>query len=413
MTAVRAQDAASKLYNDGINYLNNAQFDDAAKAFQTIVTSYPTFAQIDNAHLLAGRAFFFAKKYSDAITVLQKEAAPNAKPEFRGQGLFLTALAQFSAAQDKSSGPNVDTAGFTTDIGTFTTLINFIQQNPTADNKAFLEQSLYFRSLANYEINKYDASVQDLVTLTGSGFTESLSRPDYLLQLGDIYSIQTSNLTNDKNATPAAVTDLANKAIATLDQVINDPNALVQANDASMSKAQVLVMLAQLNGNTSDGYQKALDAYRQVKRKADLIPAQEARLQQLRDLAQKIAVQNAQNHTTGGTDQLALLIAREQGKLDSLKDPATPDPIIAALIGIAQCYINITGPDGKKEADESRTVLHRLTEHAKLTPDQKKTVDFNILLSYVLGGQTDKAGTALDNYLKAHAGDPNADSLSL
>ena len=413
MAAVRGQDAASKLFNDGITYLNNAQFDDAAKAFQTIVTSYPTFAQIENAHLLAGRAYFFAKKYNDAITVLAKEAAPNGKPEYRGQGLFLTALAQFSAAQDKTTGANVDTAGFTTDVATFTTLINFIQQNPTADNKTFLEQALYFRSLANYEINKYDASVQDLVTLTGPQYADSLSLPDYRLQLGDIYSIQTSNLTNDKNASPASVTDLANKAISTLDQVINDPNALVQANDASMSKAQVLVMLAQLNGNTSDGYQKALDAYRQIKRKADLIPAQQARLQQLRDIAQKIAVQNAQNHTSGGTDQLALLIAREQGKLDSLQAADTPDPIIEALIGIAQCYINITGPDGKKEADESRTILHRLVDHAKLTPDQQKKVDFAILLSYVLGGQTDKAGKALDDYLTKHAGDPNADSLSL
>ena len=41
---------------------------------------------------------------NDAIDVLQKEAAGNAKPEFHAQGLFLTALAQFSAAQEKSSG---------------------------------------------------------------------------------------------------------------------------------------------------------------------------------------------------------------------------------------------------------------------------------------------------------------------
>ena len=119
---------------------------------------------------------------------------------------------------------------------------------------------------------------------------------------------------------------MANQAIATLDQVINDPNALVQANDASMSKAQVLVMLAQLNGNASDGYQKALDAYRLVKRKADLIPAQQARLEQLRDIAQKVAQQNAMNHTSGGTDQVALLIAREQGKLDSLQAADSPEP---------------------------------------------------------------------------------------
>ncbi|HEX4140672.1 MAG TPA: tetratricopeptide repeat protein [Candidatus Methylacidiphilales bacterium] len=407
-------DAAADLYNQGINALNNNQFDDAAKAFQTIVTSYPTFSQIDNAHLLAGRAYFFAKKYSDAITVLQKEAAANAKPEFRAQGLFLTALSQFSAAQEKSTPTSPDTAGYNEDAGTFTVLITYITQNPTADNKNFLEQALYFRSLANYEINKYDASAQDLVTLTtDSQYAQSLSRPDYLLQLGDIYSIQTSNLTGDKNASPAAVTDMANKAIATLDQVINDPNALVQANEASMSKAQVLVMLAQLNGNSSDGYQKALDAYRQVKRKADLIPAQQTRLQQLRDLAAKIAQQNALNHTAGGGDQLSLLINREQGKLDELQSADSPDPIIEALIGAAECYINITGPDGKKESDEARTILHRLIAHAKLTPDQQKKVDFSTLLTYVLGGQTDKAGKALDDYLAKHKGDPNADSLSL
>lgn len=413
MAAVRGQDAASKNFSDGINYFNNAQYDDAAKAFQTVITSYPSFPQIDNAYLLAGRSLFFAKKYNDAVTILQKETAESTKPEFRGEGLFLTALAQFSAAQEKSSGGSVDTAGFTTDVATFTTLIDFIQKHPTPKNNGFLEQALYFRSLANYELKQYDASVQDLVTLTGPQYAQSLNRPDCLLQLGDIYLIQTSNLTNDKTATPAAITALANKAISTLDQVISDPNALVQANDACMSKAQVLVMLAQANGNTSDAYQKALDAYRQVKRKADLIPAQQARLQQLHALNEQLALQNAMNHASGGTDQIATLIDREQGKLDSLQAADTPDPIIEALIGIAQCYINITGPDGNKEADESRTILNRLRGHAKLTPDQQKKVEFTRLLSYVLGGQTDKARAALQEYLTKNAGDPNADSLSL
>ncbi len=257
-------DAAADLYNQGVNALNNGQYDDAAKAFQTIVTSYPTFQQIDNTRLLGGRAYFFAKKYTDAVTILQNEAASNAKPDFHAQGLFLTALAQFFGAQATSTPSKPDISAYTTDVATFTTLVNYIAQNPTPDNKSLLEQALYFRSLATYELNKYDASVQDLITLTTDPqYAQSLSRPDYLLQLGDIYSIQTSNLVGDKDSSPSAVNDLAQKAIATFDQVIADPNALVQANDANMSKAQVLVMLAQLGGNTSDGYQKALDAYRQ------------------------------------------------------------------------------------------------------------------------------------------------------
>ena len=406
-------DAAADLYNQGITALNNGQYDAAAKSFQTIVTSYPTFQQIDNATLLAGRAYFFAKKYSDAITVLQKEAGPSGKPDFRGQGLFLTGLSQFSAAQAGGSAGAVDTSDFTTDVATFTSLVDFIKQNPTQDNQSLMEQALYFRSLANYELSLYDAAVPDLVTLTTDPqYAQSLSRPDYLLQLGDIYSIQASNLIGDKTASPAAVTEVANKAISTLDEVIADPNALVQANDANMAKAQVDVMLAEFNGNSSEGYEKALDAYRQVKRKADLIPAQTDRLQQLRARQTQLAQQNA-GSPGSYNNQLELVINREQGKLDQLQAADTPDPIIEALLGMAECYINITGPDGQKEADEARTILHRLTAHAKLTPDQQKKVDFNILLSYVLGGQTDKAGKALDDYLAKHTGDPNADSLSL
>ncbi len=407
-------DAAAGYFNDGLTYLNNGQYDEAAKAFQTIVSSYPTFQQIDNAHLLAGRAYFAAKKYSEAIAVLQSEAAANAKPEFRGQALYFTGLSQFSAAQAATTDKQVDTRDYAATAATFTTLADFISHNASPENKTLLEQALYFRSLANYELNKYDDSVKDLLTLTtGPQYAQSLSRPDYLLQLGDIYSIQASNA-NQAKASADTVTGLANQAIATLDQVINDPNALVQANDASMTKAQVYVMLAVLNNNDSAGYEKALDAYRLVRRKSDLIDAQTTRLQQLRAMSAQIAAANAAANSAPGTysNGLEFVINREQGKLDKLKNPETPDPVIEALIGMAECYVNITGADGKKESDEARTILRRLIAHAKLTPDQQKNVDFNILFSYVLGGQTDKADAALTDYLTKHAGDPQADFIS-
>jgi tetratricopeptide (TPR) repeat protein len=414
VTGVRG-DTAADLFNTGVSALNNEQYADAAKAFQTIITSYPTFQDVDTVHLLAGRAYFYAKDYSSALTALQKEAAPEAKPQFHAEGLFLTGLSQFYAAQDKTTAANVDTSGYQSTVATFTDLVNFIQKNPTPDNKNFLEQALYFRSLADYEVNKYDDAISDLTTLTTDPqFAQSLSRSDYFLQLGDIYSIQTSDAVGDKKALPETVTALAAKATTALDAVISDPNAIVQANDASLAKAQVQVMLAELDNNSSDGYQKALDTYRQVKRKADLVAAQTQRLKDLRALAAKIAQQNALNHTGGGAgNQLEFVINRLQGKLDQLQSPDSPDPIIDALIGIADCYINITGPGGKKESDEARTILHRLVAHAKLTPDQQKKVDFDVLFSYVLGGQTDKATKALSDYLTKHAGDPNADSLSL
>jgi tetratricopeptide (TPR) repeat protein len=391
--------------------LDNQKFDEAAQAFQTILTSYPTFQFIDETHILAGLAYLYGGKFKEAVAALQKEAAPDAKPAYHAQGLFFTALAEFSAAQKNSLGSTVDTSGFATDTATLSALIDLIAANPTPDNKGFLEQALYYRSLANYEIDKYDDAEADLKRLTTDpAFADSLSRPDYLLQLGDIYAVETNAAVKDKKSTED-VTAAANKAVTTFDEVINDPNALVQANDASMAQAQVYSLLAQLD-NSSASYQKALDGYRKVRRKADLIPAQQQRLDDLRRKEQDLVSQLVSNPgLRSAVDQLQLVITREQGKLDTLQ--TAPDPIVEALIDIAECYVSITGPDGRKESDEARTILHRLiNNHVALTPDQQKTVDFYVLFSYVLGGQTDKANKALDDYLTKHAGDPNADFIS-
>ena len=97
------------------------------------------------------------------------------------------------------------------------------------------------------------------------------------------------------------------------------------------------------------------------------------------------------------------MIEREEGRLDDLKNG--PDPIIQALIRMAECYVSM------KQPDEARTILHRLIAHATLTPDQQQEVDFQTLYSYAMGGQTDQANKALDDYLAKHAGDPQADSI--
>ncbi len=402
-TWVRAQ-AAGDIYNKAIGELNNNQFDAAAADFDTIIKSYPTFAQIDEAHILGGRAYLFASKYAEAIDRLQKEADPSAKPALRGTGLFLTALAQFFAAQKSN-----DSKMYTADVATLTALTDFIAKNPTPDNKTYLEQALYYRALANFGLDNYTAAVTDLNTLTTDPqFATSLQRPDYFLLLGSAYASQTNDAVG-KKAAPDTILALSDKAIAAYDLVINDPNALVSANEASMQKANLDFLLAQLAAADPDksaaAYQKALDAFRKVKRKDDLIKFQQDRLDQLRKNQADAAAAAAAAPPGGATynNQTELTINREQGRLDGLQK--APDPIIEALIRMAECYVNL------KQPDEARTILHRVAR-AKLTDDQQKEVDFQILYSYVLGGQTDAADKALSAYLAKHAGDPQAAGLS-
>ena len=400
-TLVRG-DAAADLYNQGAAALDKDQYADAIKAFDTLITSYPTTPLIDDARLRAGLAYLYAGKFPEAVDRLSREAAPDAKPQYRGPALYFTALAQFSQGQKAD-----DKSAYTTAIATLTTLIDLISKAPTPETKNYLESGIYYRSLAEYELENYDAAEKDLIQLTTSPrFSDSLTKPDYFLRLGGIYA-QEANLAVGAKKPDDVVQGMAQKALDTFDQVSRDPNALVQANDANMSKAQVLFLIAPLSNPPEDGYQKALDAFRLVRRKADMIPLQQDRLDQLHRKAQAQAQAQAQSGSLAGlSSDISMLISREQNRLNDLKSDSTPDPIIQALISIAECYVSM------KQPDEARTILHRLVAHATLTADQQQTVDFQVLYSYVLGGQTDAADKALDAYLSKHSGDPQADFIS-
>jgi outer membrane protein assembly factor BamD (BamD/ComL family) len=394
-TWVRGQ-ASADLYNQGVTALQNKQFDAAGKLFDSIVKDYPTSSNIDEVKIRAGFSYLQAGEYALAVDRLSSEAGPSGKPEFRGTALDFTALAQFSDGQKETDKAKSD-ASFKAAVTSLTTLIDIITKTPTPDNKGYLEQAIYYRALANYLLANYDAAEKDLLELTQSPqFSTSLSKPDYFLRLGSVYAVET-NLAVKKN--PAAVKGLANKALDAFNQVSTDQDALVQANEANMSKAEVLFLIAQLDSST-EGYEKALEAYRLVRRKQDIIELQQANLDKLK--AQSNA--SLENSNSSFANDSSLLIMREENRLKDIQ--SAPDPIIQALIRMAECYVSM------KQPDEARTILHRLIAHAQLTPDQQQEVDFQILYSYVLGGQTAQADQALTAYLKNHGSDPQADSIS-
>jgi tetratricopeptide (TPR) repeat protein len=393
-------DAAGDLYNTGVTALQNEQYDAAAKAFDTIITGYPTSPNIDDVRIEAGFAYLHSGKFIEAVDRLSKQASDKKKPEYQATALYFTALAQFSMGQKETDKTKAG-ADLTQAAASLTTLINLVTTAPTPDNKAYLETSIYYRALAHYLRDDYDDAEKDLLQLTKSPqFNASLSRPDYFLLLGSIYAVETNQAVTAKK--PAEVIrPQADKSLAAFDQVSKDPNALVQANAANMSKAEILFLIAQLD-STPGGYEKALDAYRQVRRKDDMIPLQQGRMEELRKKAQEQA--RSRTSLASLANDISLLIGREEGRLKELQ--SGPDPIIQALLRMAECYVSM------KQPDEARTILHRLVAHAALTPEQQQEVDFQILYSYVLGGQTDLADKALTDYLGKHAGDPQADSIS-
>jgi tetratricopeptide (TPR) repeat protein len=392
-------DAASDLYAQGMAALQQDKYADAAQAFDTIITSYPTSPNIDQARLNAGLAHLNAGQFPEAVDRLSREAMAGARPEFRPTALFYTGRAQFYQGQ-RLDDKGQRNGALMQAVTTFTTLVTLLTPPSSPENKSMLEQSVYFRALAQILKSDYGGAEKDLLELTQSPqFSGSLNVPEYFLRLGSVYEAQTDQAVAAKK--PAGeIRALADKALMAFDRVSKDPNALVQANDANMSKADVLFLIAQLD-STPAGYEKALEAFRQVHRKDDLIPLQQRRLDELRKKAQATQLQNA---VASLSNETSLLIEREENRLDELKKGG--DTIVQALIGMAECYVAL------KEPDEARTILRRLNARATLAPDQQQQVDLQTLMSYVLGGQTDQADKALTDYLGKHPGDVQVETVS-
>jgi tetratricopeptide (TPR) repeat protein len=399
-------DAQGDLIAQGHQAMNAKDYTKAVGFFDQFISAYPTSDNLDQVRLLAGDAALQGGDFPKAVTELSKVVVPFNKPAARGTALYFTALAQFSQAHKLASDPKTEAQAadyYRQAEETLTTLVGFIQTDATPDTKKLLEDVLYYQTLAAFAQKKYAAAETDMNTLLAT-FPASLQKPDYLLLLGSIYAVQVnSDLTHAGDKKPVdkdKVSNEAQKAISALQQVSGDPNALVQGDQANMQIAEILFLVAQLDLPSTDGYAKALDAFRLVRRKANLVPIQQARLDQLR-------VRSASD-VRSDDSALALknsrLIDRETSRLNDLQ--SGPDPIIQALIRMAQCYISMRQPD------EARTILHRLGV-VKLTDEQQQDVDFQTLYSYTLGGQEDKATAALDAYLAKHPGDPRVDSISV
>jgi tetratricopeptide (TPR) repeat protein len=396
-------DAAGDLYAKGVDALGGGDYAGAVAAFDQIIKDYPSTQNIDDVRLRDGFAYLHMGNFDNAVDRLKPETLPSAKQQYRGISLYYTAIAQLSnAGKLKDTDKTKSNAAFDQAAATFTTLIDYITTSPNPDNKDYLEDSIYNRALAHFQREAYDDTEKDLLRLTAKEFSTSLRRPDYFLLLGSLYF--TEAVKTAQAAKPTDPSDpiraLAGKAVDAFNTVSADPNALIQANEANMRKAEVFYFLAPLDLPSTDGYQKALDSFRLVHRKDDLIPMQQARVNQLK------AEQQARVQASPGAfiNSNNLVIDREETRLKELQGEA--DPIIESLLRIADCY------NAMKQGDEARTVLHRLAAHAKLTDDQQQDLDFQVLYSYVLGGQIDKADKALTDYLGKHASDPQADSIS-
>ena len=392
-------DEAADLFAQAAKDSAGGNYKDAAPLFDQVIQNYPTSSNIDEIRIESGVAHLHLNEFDKVVEVLAKETVPPAPAQYRASALYYTGYAQLL-----KGGKVTDEAGRKTALGqsieSNTKLLDYLKTSTSPDDKPYKELALYNRALAYLYEGDLPHAITDVSTLLSPEFGSSLQKPDYLLLLGNLYARQGAEAMAAKSPDATVQTD-SQKAMDAFDQAIADPTARVQGDDAKLAKAEVLYLLASMTPRDPAGYAKALEAFRQVERKADLIPIQQATVDELK----KENLTDVQN--SGGKKVNAMrnqIIEREEARLDTLN--TEPDPILRALIRIAQCYNAMT------QGNEARTVLHRLAK-ADLTADQRQQSDFALIYSYVLGGQSDKADQALTAYLAKHPGDPQAEGISV
>ena len=396
--ALRA-DQAGDLFTQASGDFSRSNYQDAAPLFDQIINNYPTMSNIDEVRLEAGLCYLYLGDFDKAIDRLSKETGPPSPAANHGPALYYTGYAQLLKG-GKATDATQKKAAFAQAITTLSQMLTLMGAATSQDERDYLELGYYNRALAYLYSDNLTAAEKDVNVLLQQ-FSGSLQKPDYLLLLGNLYAGEAAEADRDKKP-DATIRAAAEKGIAAFDQAIADPNALIQANDARLAKAEVLYLLASLTPTDQAGYQKALDAFREVGRKADLISRQQANVTALQAQSQA-QLQGAAGGATTATARTRI-IEREKSRLATLKDE--PDPIVQALIRIAECYNSLN------EGNEARTVLHRLAK-AGLTSTQQKDVDFALLYSYVLSGQTAKSVSSLNDFLAKYPADIQASGISI
>src|SRR5258705_13848376 len=148
--AADANAAAYEIYSLG-------DYKAAAAAYEKVVRDFPTDGIASSAQLQLAFCYYFLTRFDEASTILAKASSgPPLSPELKqiADGLLPQILSAKASAMP-ASDPNRKST-FEEAIGKFTDCIN---NYPQAQD---LENAIFSRALAEYQVGKYDAAIKDL-----------------------------------------------------------------------------------------------------------------------------------------------------------------------------------------------------------------------------------------------------------
>jgi len=385
--AASANDAAYALYSAG-------DYAGAATAYQQILKDYPTDAVVPVATIQLAFAQYFLAQLDAAQTTLMKALSfPGLPPDLAqiGDG-FLPQILSTKAAGLPAGDPKRK-AAFEEAVKKFS---DFATKYPQAPE---VESAVSGRAIANFQLGNYDKVVEDMQSnLKKFASSPTVDSSKNLLALA--LATQASMELNKGGGDKAKGMDLLKQSEALFQQIISGKKDIALINDANFQLGEILFMQASFSPEADRPaiFQKALDAYRAILAKDEIVRLQQEKVKAFPGL--KAAAIRANNKNL--QKQLNKDNERELRKLEELK--AKPDQIAAAILKMGEIYFNA------QKYNESRVVIRHATPFLT-SDDEKMRALYYKTMGYAIQKAVDQAVEGYTEFTAANKGKPIAENL--
>jgi TolA-binding protein len=395
------------------------KYQEAIPIWEGIPQKYPTSAFIPEAAFRAGYAYYMIGDYDKALANLQKvPTLRGASPEVLE--LATSMIPQISVAKASKLAPDDPQRkrAFEEAVKGFDA---FLQKFP---NSPEVESANYGKAMALYQLGSYDQVAAPLrANLQRFPQSETIQDSQFLLALalGTLANETMRKATDAASAAPAKGNyDEAEKLLGDLiNKQRTEPTRadVALANDARFQIAELNFARASfMKGDDKAGEEerratltKALESYRLVQPKEIVLQAQRNRINYFKNLA----LETKRKADIAGGKRIDRVVDKEQEKLAGFESRG--DQTLAAKVKMGQIFFQLD------KYDEARVVLNFAKPFVE-DPDQKKTVAYNLALSYgvqKVNNETAeqalsaKAVESYEAFKAAYPKDPVGDNLAL
>jgi TolA-binding protein len=367
----------------------------AAAAYEKLVKDYPTDAIIPVAQAQLAFSYYLLGQYDQALATVAKLASgPPLSAELKQITDSLVPQVLLSKAAAMPANDPKRTAAFNEAIKKFT---DYIAAYPQSKD---LENAIYSKAVAEYQIQKYDDAVKDLETnLQKFPQSSTIATSKNLLAI-TLATQGSLELNKRTEADTAKAFGLYKKAADYLREIINKKEDVALINEANFQLGEILFNQAAFSPEAERPalYKQAMDAYRSVAPKDQIVAWQQERIKQFPDRRRQAALAN----NAALIKQLNEENERELKKLAELT--GKPDQVATALLKIGEIYFQ------QQKINEARVVMQHVLPFLQIEEDQKRALYFNTM-TYAVQNASERATSGYETFQSKYKGDPLADNL--